>query len=117
MGIWSKIFGDEARLKVTGHIDGLFAHTKPTIDSKEYTKRMHIVLKVSIIPWFSLLAFIVFLLGILAWYQLTTGIDIMEMVSDWITIPMIIIFAGTPLVSFIWLIWYGNKNNWTGGLK
>ena len=117
MGLWGKIFGDEARLRTTGHVDGLFAHINPTIDSTEYTKRMHIVLKVSVIPWFALLAFIMFLLGILVWYQLTTGIHIIEMVPNYIIVPMLIIFAGTPIASFIYLIWYGKKNNWTGGLK
>jgi len=112
-----RLNSDEYRLKTTGHVDGLFAQVNPTIDSTEYTKRMHILFKVSIIPWFSLLAFIIFLLGILVWYQLTTGIHILEMVSNWITIPMLIIFAGTPLISLCWLIWYGTKNDWTGGLK
>jgi hypothetical protein len=114
----NKHFGDEGRLKITGHKDGLFAHVNNTVPTEIYTSRLKTLFKVGGIQLVGMALFVAFTEVIIVILMYRLGIsDLSNIISRWISIPIIILIILLVMGPWLWLLYYGNKNNWTGGLK
>jgi hypothetical protein len=109
---------DNERLRITGHKEGLFGYAEPTIDSKEYTKRMKLIYNLGFVELLGSWILIIFLMFAIIILMNKVGVDhLSEVISPWIIVPIIIIFAVMTLTPMIWMLHNGVKNNWTKGLK